>query len=266
MNLASVKLVYFSPTKTTKSILEHIAKGLQAEQVEVIDGTRPDVRSGDIPAFGNELVILGAPVYAGRLPATAATWFKSLTARKTPVIPVVVYGNRAYGDALLELSDIAESAGCIPVAAGAFIGEHSFSTEGLPIALDRPDAADLAAAREFGENIRNKFLQAETVNAMDTPNIPGNTPYKAVNPFPELAPVTHTDLCTSCGTCASVCPTGAVSENGLTETDAKKCLFCCACIKACPARAREFQGEFISSIANKLHQGCRERREPEMFL
>ena len=50
-----------------------------------------------------------------------------LQAHNTPAVCVVVYGNRAYDDALLELKDILTERGCRPIAGAAFIGEHSFS-------------------------------------------------------------------------------------------------------------------------------------------
>ena len=37
------------------------------------------------------------------------------------------------------------------MAAGAFIGEHSFSRKGMPIAEGRPDESDLKQATEFGK-------------------------------------------------------------------------------------------------------------------
>ena len=41
--------------------------------------------------------------------------------------------------------------------------------------------------------------------------------------------------CTGCGTCASVCPAGAIRmEGGLPIRDAAKCRLCFACEKACP--------------------------------
>lgn len=61
-------------------------------------------------------------------------------------IIVVVYGNWDYVDALIELRDIAVKMGFKPIAAAAFIGEHSFSTEDSPIAYGRPDISDLNIA------------------------------------------------------------------------------------------------------------------------
>ncbi len=55
-------------------------------------------------------------------------------------IAVVVYGNRNYDDALIELKDILESDGFKVVAGAAFIGEHSFSKT---LAKNRPDEKDM---------------------------------------------------------------------------------------------------------------------------
>lgn len=41
MNINAVKLVYFSPTQTTKRIIEGIAQGIRIDTVEQIDLTPP---------------------------------------------------------------------------------------------------------------------------------------------------------------------------------------------------------------------------------
>ena len=45
MKISSVKLAYFSPTKTTQKILEALTQGVGAEDVEHINLTPPDSRS-----------------------------------------------------------------------------------------------------------------------------------------------------------------------------------------------------------------------------
>ena len=55
-----------------------------------------------------ELVVLGVPVYGGRIPALAAERMAQLKGQQTPVIILVTYGNRDYEDALLELKTILE--------------------------------------------------------------------------------------------------------------------------------------------------------------
>ena len=128
MNIESVKLVYFSPTGTTKAVVRAIAHGISHENVEELDITRPAARIQPLQTSEKELLIVGVPVYMGRVPALLTDWLHAIRAHNTPAVCVVVYGNRTHEDALLELKDILAKDGCVPVAGGAWIGEHSFSS------------------------------------------------------------------------------------------------------------------------------------------
>ena len=134
MKIPSLKLVYFSPTGTTKTVVQEIARGIDHGTVEELDITRPDARKQPLQTSENEVLILGVPVYMGRVPALITEWLHAIQAHNTPAVGVVVYGNRAYDDALLELNDILAQRGCKPIAGAAFIGEHSFSTAETPTA------------------------------------------------------------------------------------------------------------------------------------
>ena len=103
MEVKQVKLIYFSPTGTTQKVLESIAKGISVEDVEHINLTLPKGAQQAIQPFSDELVIIGAPVYGGRLPVDVINRFKQLKASKTLVILMVVYGNLELEDELLEL-------------------------------------------------------------------------------------------------------------------------------------------------------------------
>ena len=49
-----------------------------------------------------------------------------------------------------------------------------------------------------------------------------------------------TDTCVSCGSCASECPVGAISEgDGKYVIDADSCIECGTCAAACPTGAIE---------------------------
>ncbi len=106
MKIEKIKLVWFSPTGTTKKVLEGIAAGFNGVPVECIDITNPGERENKVEISATDLLILGSPVYMGRIPALLNDWFNSLKADKTPAICVVVYGNRVYDDALIELNNI----------------------------------------------------------------------------------------------------------------------------------------------------------------
>jgi len=266
MNIKLVKLIYFSPTKTTKQVIESIAQGIQVDTVEHLDLTPPGAKTQEFGEMHDEFVIIGTPVYGGRVALEAATRLHRLKANKTPGVIVVVYGNRAYEDALLELRNLTEEAGFIPVAGGAFVGEHSYSNETTPIACGRPDAADLKKAEEFGTKIREKMRHIRSLDEIPPLLVPGNFPYKEQRNRPKVSPISQETLCTLCGTCATVCPTGSISVNDTVMTDPNGCIFCCSCIKNCPTQARVFEALTIKERAERLSKDCRDRKEPEIYV
>ncbi|HBL23581.1 MAG TPA: 4Fe-4S ferredoxin [Deltaproteobacteria bacterium] len=275
MDIESITCVYFSPTGTTRKIVENIAAGMHGERVEVFDCTKRSQRSGISRVFRDQVVILAAPVYYGRIPEPAIDCFTKISADKTPAVLLVVYGNRAYDDALIELHDIAVARGFIPIAAGAFIGEHSYSTEALPMATGRPDEEDLRAAREFGSAIRNKVLRIESLEATAPIHVPGHRPYVEpeglyrLRKMRENAPVTpETDesLCTRCNVCIEACPQNAIDRIDVTKTDRSQCILCCACVKACPVGARRLIEPALLLLMRKIQELCRERKEREYYL
>lgn len=275
MDVRAITCVCFSPTGTTRRIVENIAVGMEGESTAVLDCTKRSKRAEVPGAFHDELVILAAPVYYGRVPRPAADCFSGLTANSTPAVLVVVYGNRACDDALIELYDIAVARGFVPVAAGTFIGEHSYSTESLPMAPGRPDAEDLKAAREFGAAARKKLAVHRSLQEMVPLSIPGNRPYvepeglyrlKQMRQSAAVTPETVEALCTRCNRCIEACPEDAIDRVDVTRTDKERCILCCACVKACPVGARRFTEPAFLPLLKKVQELCRERKEAKWYL
>jgi hypothetical protein len=98
-------------------------------------------------------------------------------AKETPAVVVVVYGNRAYEDALLELRDTAREADFAPVAGAVFVGGHSFSTEATPIARGRPDSEDLKRANGIGKVVRQRMSHIHSLEEVPFLRVPGKFPY-----------------------------------------------------------------------------------------
>ena len=265
MEIKQVKLIYFSPTGTTRKVLESIAEGIGARDVAHVDLTLPEGAQKSVPPFTDELVILGAPVYGGRLPVDAIPRFKQLKGDSTMAIPIVVYGNREFEDALLEVKDLAVDLGFIPVAGGAFIGEHSFATGDLPIANGRPDSRDVQKAVGFGAGIKDKVRALHSPDAQADLEIPGRFPYEGGARAMTVAPAWRQDACTVCGTCAGVCPKAAIAINGGVATEVELCIRCSACIKSCPADARVWEDSMMKTIAAWLNENCGTRKEPQIF-
>lgn len=267
MDISSITLVYFSPTKTTQHVVEAIAHGLPDRVITHHDLTPPEATIKDMPEFRNTLAIIGAPVYGGRIPQEAVRRFQRLKASNTPGVVVVVYGNRAYEDALLELRDLAITAGFTPIAGGAFIGEHSFTTEETPLATGRPDRNDLSCAQDFGRGIYLKLQTIKYLDDLPLLAVPGNDPYKERGQrLKMITPFTRMDDCTLCGTCASVCPMNAITVDKDVSTVALACILCAACVKQCPTHARVIDHPLIKKITQWLHTNYQKRLEPETFL
>ena len=268
MNFDAVKLAYFSPTGTTRKILNGIAEGFGAGNVEQIDLTLPQADTLVSNETRDELVVLGVPVYEGRVSRTAIPRLKRLQANQTPAVIVVLYGNRDYEDALIELNDLARDLGFLPVAGGAFIGEHSFANENRPLANGRPDAEDLAAANAFGTKIRAKMDGLKSIGDTSLIEPPGNRPYidRDRSTLADRSASTIDEKCTLCSECASLCPVGAITIEDTVKTDNLACILCNACVKHCPEGARVVDDPMINKIVNWVSKNFQARREPEIFL
>lgn len=266
MDITLAKLIYFSPTRTTKKVAEAIADGLHIPAVEHVDLTMRKQHPTPLGEVRDALAVIAAPVYGGRLPLEMIARLKGLTGVGAPAVLVVVYGNRAYEDALLELHDLARAAGFRPVAAGAFIGEHSLSTGAAPLAVGRPDQDDVGKAEAFGRMVRAKLDGLREFRDIAPLKVPGNYPYKERKASPKVAPATKADLCTTCGECATVCPTAAITVGESVTTVADDCIRCCACVRACPTGARVADDPRITQVADWLYTNFKERREPETYL
>ena len=248
-----VKAIYFSPTGTTKEVITTIAKSLSNE-IKFVDATLEKHRKS-IPSIEEDLLIVGVPVYSGRIPHIMDSYLKSLIGNDTPCVVISVYGNREYDDALLELKDIMIERGFKPIAAGAFIGTHSYTTE---VAVNRPDKKDLEICRIFANDI---------LTSMDKKGkllVKGQYPYKIRKAGTPFAPKID-ERCLSCGICAINCPSGALTYNGKLKINESLCIKCNACIRKCPIGSIGFRDQ-LDPFIEWLKENCSERKEPEYFL
>ena len=270
----NVKIFYFSATGTTKKIVTGIAGGLAessgGKAVVNIDFTLPDGRKKPASFTKQDIVITGVPVYAGRVPNVLLKYLNTMEGNGALAVAVVVYGNRHYDDALIEWRDILESRGFRVIAAGAFIGEHSFSRI---LGKNRPDAQDMTRAADFAGRIHQQLTAS--LKDVKSLSVPGKQPYqpyyrpkdKNGNPSSILKVVPKTsDECIHCGLCVSLCPMGSIDaddESNITGI----CIKCCACLKNCPVEAKYFDDANYLWHKQELEIAFSSpRREPEFFL
>ena len=67
------------------------------------------------------VVVIGMPVYVGKIPLPAAEALRKISGNGAMTIASVSYGGRSYGNALFELKSLAEDCGFRPIGAGAFL-------------------------------------------------------------------------------------------------------------------------------------------------
>ncbi|MFW6275218.1 MAG: EFR1 family ferrodoxin [bacterium] len=266
MEIQSLKLACFSPTGNSKLVGKIIAQNIKANSTQQIDITRPRVREQTLSLTSVDLLVVVVPVYMGRVPALLENWFSKIEANNTPVICVVVYGNRVYDNALLELKDILAKRGCVPIAGAAFIGEHSFSNSQTPIAAFRPDSIDLDICKAFGSEINKMITEANSLTELPTVSLPGKYPYGGVTRLWSVDFLNVSDRCEQCGKCAEVCPMDAINPVNSRDIDIDKCISCCACIKNCPNIARTMKDSKVKDASVRLFNNCKERKEPELFF
>lgn len=234
-----------------------------AHELESFDITYPEYKLPRDLATG-DLVVVGVPVYAGRVPALAVERLKGLQGNGASMVVTVVYGNREYEDALLELRNMAEKNGFRVVAGCAFIGEHSFSSRELPIAAGRPDEDDLEVARKFAKQINDRLTNAGGDGPVNL-DIPGDDPYKEGMMNLPFTMEVDKEQCTLCEICISTCPAGAISLSDQIVMSADLCILCCACIKSCPEEAVSLTAPPLKEKAVWLHENCQMRKEPVLF-
>ena len=250
MNEKQLLNAYFSPTGTTYQVAESIVEGFFCPVKEM------DLSQSDCTAqvSDNTVLLVTAPVYGGRIPAVVLERLSRLQGKGQKAVAVVVYGNREFDDALLELKNALTSNGFQVVAAAAFIAEHSIVRS---IAAGRPDENDRAIARKFGADVAEKL---ETLRDVE---VPGNDPY--VERKPSAFHPKASDACVQCGQCAEQCPAGAIPMGNPNETLDDVCINCMRCIKVCPVQARALPELFVAGATKMLNEKAADYKLPQLF-
>ena len=261
----NLRTIYFSATGTSKKVALAISQSIATEFV-VEDITFQS--SQNTTYATNDLLCVAVPVYGGGVAPVALKRLEAIRGNNTPAVVVVVYGNRNFEHAAVQMSDFLAERGFITIAVAAFVGEHSYSTEQYPIAVGRPAEGDINDAKHFGQLVKEKLatgIESVDVSALQCPDsgeenvkafvefVKGYQAEQAKNPI-KLLPITDEDRCVMCGVCVDVCPMGAIDRENVSVVDSTLCIKCCACVKECPKEAKTLNSPFAPMLSKYFSQ------------
>lgn len=259
MKISKIHSLFFSATFSTKKIIREITAQFDIDNTEY-DITKYPVDTA-LELGTNDLLIVGVPVFSGRVPKTAVERIKQIQGNNTPAIIVCVYGNRDFDDALIELKNTVLEKGFIPIAAAAIIAQHSIFSQ---IAANRPDQKDIHQIHDFCLKAKSIIDSLDSLDSRFNLQVQGNEPYREAKSIP-IHPMSD-QSCNKCGTCAKLCPTNAIPSETPDKTDKEKCISCGRCIVVCPQKARMFSGTPFKLASCKFEQEYSARKEPTFFF
>ena len=271
--LKRVNAVYFSGTGTTERTVRKVAEKAAAKlciEYEEWDFTPLFAREKPLKFGEGDLVILGMPVIAGRVPNLMLKYLGQMDCNGAIACAVVLFGNRNFDDALIELRDILADHGAKVIGAGAFVGEHSFSTE---LGKGRPDKDDMALAEKLADGIAEKIKNGDTERLVE---VTGTAkPYRgyyqpqdrhgAPIDIRKVKPKTDMTKCDRCGICIELCPLGSIDKEDPSVINGI-CMKCCACTKKCPKGAKYFDDPGFIYHKEELEDVYKRRAKSEIFL
>ncbi|WP_302487077.1 4Fe-4S binding protein [uncultured Megamonas sp.] len=256
MDIDKVYNIFFSPTDSTKFVLQFLSEQISPKYTN-INLTSRSMKTDDFILNKSDLVFLGVPSYAGRVPTTFKERFSKINGNNALAVIVVTFGNRAQEDTLIELFDLAKAQGFRILAGSAIVTEHSIIHD---FGKGRPDKKDKSELITFVQKIKNKLQ--DDVLLVD--EIPGNRPYKEVKAVP-MAPDFVKENCVACGRCASECPTGAIDDKTY-KCNSEKCISCLRCVKVCPINCRFVDNKILEKLRVHLTPLCSERKNNQFYL
>ncbi|NLY87938.1 MAG: hypothetical protein GX083_05285 [Clostridiales bacterium] len=186
--------LYFSSQGRTASITRFIAQEIteriNQECVERASWKCIDINNEDANNlnFNDEtVVIIGMPVYVGKIPLQGLKAIKRLCGNGTMAIVLVSYGTKLYGNALYELHHFSEEQGF------KVIGACAFPTKGKSV-ISRKYIEELDSVTAFVDAASNKLKRLsgctiEGLRIRPAPlHIDGNLPvHKISRVFPKAA-------------------------------------------------------------------------------
>ena len=255
MKISTATVLYFSGTGTTEKYAKSFADALP---YPTSFSNIPVGRRCYLKLNTDNLLVLAAPVYGGYIPSFVWDTLASVSSNSAPAVLLAVYGARDYDNALVEMSSKLANKGFVTVGAAALVAQHSIVPS---IAVGRPVDADLDGAAAFAKTIGERLEGMATIADAPAFSFKGEMGTGAA---PGVVP-TVSDDCIECGTCASLCPAGAIPEDEPNTTDPELCVSCMRCIANCPTAARSVPEPVFAGASAMLVKAADPKKPNEYY-
>jgi ferredoxin len=133
----NVEVRYFSATGVSQRIAAEFTRGLGLE-TRYVNITLPETREINRQCEA-ELEVYIVPVHGERIPGFIYRYLRGIVGNGRPLVALAVYGNMGMGISLAQFDRLADETGFKLIAAGAFVGEHTFCNFGTLRQAQGPD-------------------------------------------------------------------------------------------------------------------------------
>jgi ferredoxin len=176
-----VEIRYFSATGSTRKVATEFARGLDCK-VRYVNITLPENRA-DMATVEVDLEVIAVPVHGERIPGFIFDHLRRINGNGRPLVVFAVYGNMDIGISLGQFERLAQECNFRLIAAGAFVGEHSFcrfgslrQAQGAAVSEAQSAAVSQAKGAAVSQSQGATLSQAQSADASQAQEVDYQNP------------------------------------------------------------------------------------------
>ncbi|PKM63334.1 MAG: hypothetical protein CVU97_00745 [Firmicutes bacterium HGW-Firmicutes-21] len=211
----------------------------------LLDITLPEARDKQLAEVHHgDILFIAAPVYSQGAVKLFEDFIKNADLVFETAVAVFTFGGISCGSAVRDIERVLSERGVKLIAAAEIPSRHNFAYAGIKGLVETEICDFRPELTDFIEKVHQKTQKATAIRPRRKMSIHKLFSQELLTNLTAYAPKTDKKLCTGCGSCFSLCPSGAISS------DNKICIRCSACVIACKTGAREL---IFKSILPRLY-------------